>query len=94
MELRFERRSPHLFDRLQPGGDRGKRRFGLADRRLRVGLQRQQNMLAHTTTVAFHPLCDLVLPLLAVAGGAERPSSFAKGKRLVLRPDALLLADG
>jgi hypothetical protein len=32
MEFRFKRRPPHLFDRLQPGGDRRKRRFGLADR--------------------------------------------------------------
>jgi len=32
MELGFERRSPHLFDRLQPGGGRRKRRFGLVDR--------------------------------------------------------------
>ena len=45
MELRFKRRSPHLFDRPQPGGDRRKRRFGVAGRQLRIGLQRQQDML-------------------------------------------------
>ena len=42
MELRFKRRSPNLFDHLQAGGDRRERRFGRADRQLRVGLQRQQ----------------------------------------------------
>ena len=47
MELGFKRRSPRLFDRLQPGGDRRKRRFGLADRQLRIGLQRQQHILEH-----------------------------------------------
>jgi hypothetical protein len=40
IELCFKRRSPRLFDRLQPGGDRRERRFGFADRQLRIGLQR------------------------------------------------------
>ena len=92
IELRFKRRSPRLFDRLQPGGDRRKRRFGFADRQLRIGLQRQQHMLAHPKTVAVHPLANLGQPLLAFAGDAERPSVRAKGKRVILR-DALLLAD-
>ena len=38
IELRFVLRSPRLFDRLQPGGDRCERRFGFAARQLRVGL--------------------------------------------------------
>ena len=38
MELGFKRRSPHLFDRLQSGGDRRKRGFGFAGRQLGVGL--------------------------------------------------------
>ena len=92
IELGFKRRSPRLFDRLQPGGDRRKRRFGLADRQLRIGLQRQQDMLAHPKTVAVHPLGNLGQPLLAFAGDAERPSVLAKGIRVILR-DALLLAD-
>ncbi len=45
MELGFKRRSSRLFDRFQPGGDGRKRRFGIADRQLRIGLQRQQHML-------------------------------------------------
>ena len=44
IEFRFERRSPRLFHHLQPSGDRYKCCFGLADRQLRVGLQRQQHM--------------------------------------------------
>jgi len=36
IELGFKRRSPRLFDRIQPGGDRRKRRFGFADRQLRM----------------------------------------------------------
>ena len=45
IKLGFKRRSAHLFDRLQPGGGRRERRFGLADRQLRIGLQRQQPTL-------------------------------------------------
>jgi hypothetical protein len=45
IELRFKRRSPRLFDRLQPSDGRRKRRFGFADRQLRIGLQRQEDML-------------------------------------------------
>src|SRR6516164_5449359 len=41
IKLRFKRRSPRLFNRLQPGGDRCERRFGLADRQLRIGLECQ-----------------------------------------------------
>jgi hypothetical protein len=92
MELRFKRRSPRPLDRLQPGGGRRKRRFGFADRQLRVGLQRPQDKLARPKTVAVHPLADLSQPLLALAGYAERPSIRAKGIRVKLR-DALLLAD-
>ena len=39
-----------------------------------------------------HPLSNLSQPLLAFAGGAERPSSFAEGIRVEVR-DAVLLAD-
>jgi hypothetical protein len=93
IELGFKRRrSPHLFDRLQPGGDRCQRRFRFADRQLRIGLQRQQNMLERPSTVAVHPLAVLGQPLLAFAGDAERPSAHAKGIRLPVG-DALLLAD-
>jgi len=93
MEPCFQRRSPHLFDRLQPGGDRRKRCFGLTDRQLRIGLQHQQDMSARSKTETVEPLFNLGQPLLAFAGGGERPSSFAKGKRLPRRRDALLLAD-
>jgi hypothetical protein len=92
IELGFKRRSPHLFDRLQPGGDRRKRRFGLADRQLRVGLECQQHMLPQPETIAVQPLADLGQPLLAFARGAERPSIRAKGVRVKGR-DAVLLAD-
>jgi hypothetical protein len=50
-ELGFKLRSPRLFDRLQPGGDRRERRFGLADRQLRIALQRQQHIMARRKTV-------------------------------------------
>jgi hypothetical protein len=93
MDLGFKRRrSPHLFDRLQPGGDRRERRFGLAVRHLRIGLQRQQDMLERPETVAVYPLSDLGQPLPAFAGDHERPSSFAKGHAVKPR-DALFLAD-
>jgi hypothetical protein len=91
IKLGFKRRSPRLFNRLQSGGDRSKRRFGLADRQLRVGLQRQQDMLARPM-VTLRPLCDLDRSLLAFAGDGERPSTHAKGKRVPPR-DAVLLAD-
>jgi hypothetical protein len=91
MELRFKRRSSRLLDRLQPGGDRRKRRFGLADRQLRIGLQRQQ-VLKQPRSVALYPLCDLGESLLAFAGDGERPSVLAKGKCVILR-DAVLLED-
>ena len=78
-ELRFKRRSSHLFHRLQPGGDRCKRRFGFAVRQLRVGLQRQQDMLARSYTEAVYPLSNLGQSLLAFARGAERPSVQTKG---------------
>src|SRR4029077_1833648 len=48
--------------------------------------------LADPKTITVHPLANLSQPLLAFAGGAERPSIHAKGIRVVLR-DALLLAD-
>ena len=92
MELCFKRRSSSLFDRLQPGGDRHERRFGLADRQLRIGLQRQQNLLARPKTVTVQPLFNLSQSLLAVAEGAKRPSLYDKGERVIVR-DALLLAD-
>ena len=38
IKLRFKRRSPCLFDRLQPRDDRRKRRFEVAARQLRIGL--------------------------------------------------------
>src|SRR5207248_4695765 len=92
IKLRFKRRSSRLLDRLQPGGDRRKHRFGLADRQLRIGLQRQQDMLARPKTVTVYSFANLGQPLLAFAGDAERPSVRAKGERVPLR-DALLLAD-
>jgi len=92
MELGFEWRSPHLFDRLQPGGDRRKHRFGLAARQLGVGLQRQQDMLARPKTVTVQPLFNLSQSLLAFARGAEHPSVLTKGIRLPIR-DAVLLAN-
>ena len=92
MELGFERRSPHLFDRLQPGSDRHKRRCGLADRQQRVGLQPQQDMLAHPKTVAPYRPFNLRQSLLAFAGSGERPAVRAKGDQVILRV-ALLLAD-
>jgi hypothetical protein len=92
IKLGFKRRSPRLFDRFQPGSDRRERRFGFADRQLRIGLQRQQHMLQHPWTVAVHPLNNLSQPLLAFAGDAQRPSVRAKGDRVKLR-DVLLLAD-
>jgi hypothetical protein len=92
IEFRFKRRSPHLFDRLQPGGDRYKCCFGLAGRQLRIGLQRQQPMLEHPETVAVYRSCNLGQRFLALAGGAERPSIRAKGNRVVGR-EAVLLAD-
>jgi hypothetical protein len=93
MELGFERRrSSRLFDRLQPGGDRRERRFGLAARQLRIGLQGQQYMLVPPKTVAVQPLSNLGQPLLAFAGGAEDPTVHANGDRMILR-DAVLLTD-
>jgi hypothetical protein len=92
MELRFKRRSPGHCHRLQPGGDRRKRRFGLGDRQSRIGLQRQQNMLERPKTVTVQPLSNLGQPLLAFARDAERPSTREKGKRVKMR-DVLLLAD-
>jgi hypothetical protein len=91
-ELGFKRRSPRLFHRLQPGGDRCKRRFGLSDRQLRIGLQRQQNVSERPKTVALHPLGNLGQPFLAFAGDAERPAIRTKGDRVKLR-DVVLLAD-
>src|SRR5439155_282568 len=69
-----------------------KRRFGSADRQLRVGLQRQQAMLDPSKTVAIHSLSNLRQSLLAFAGDAERPSVLTEGHRVILR-DVLLLAD-
>jgi hypothetical protein len=66
-ELGFKLRSPPFFHRLQPGGDRYKRRFGVADRRLRIGLQRQQEMLARPKTVSVQPLANLRQPRLALS---------------------------
>ena len=93
MELGFKRRrSSRLFDRLQPSGGRRERRFGLAARQLRIGLQGQQYMLVHPKTVAVQPFSNLGQPLLAFAGRAESHAFHAKGDRVVLR-DAVLLAD-
>jgi hypothetical protein len=92
IKLGFKRRSSHLFDRLQPGGDRRKRRFGFADRQLSIGLHRQQDVLVHPKTVTVHPLCDFDGSFLRFTGDAERPSPFAKAPRVILR-DAPLLAD-
>ena len=51
MELGFKRRrSSRLFDRLQPSGGRRERRFGLAARQLRIGLEGQQYMLVYPKT--------------------------------------------
>src|SRR4029077_16656788 len=76
---------------LLPGGDRRKRRFGFADRQLRIGLQRRQDMLERPM-VTLQPLSNLGQSLLAFARDVERPSTRAKGKRLIHR-DALLFAD-
>src|SRR5208283_3806414 len=59
IKLGFKRRSPRLFHHLQPGSGRYKRRFGLAARQLRIGLQCQQSISVHPWAVAVHPLCDL-----------------------------------
>jgi hypothetical protein len=92
IKFRFKRRSSRLFDRLQRGGDRYKRRFGLADRQLRISLQNQQNKLAHPKTVDVQPLSNLGQPLLAFAGYAERPAVRAKGEPVEVL-DVVLLAD-
>jgi hypothetical protein len=52
---------------LQPGGARSERRFGFAARQLRIGLQREQHMLARPSTVAVHPLSNLGQSLLSFA---------------------------
>jgi hypothetical protein len=94
MELRFKRRSPRLFDRLQPHSDGYKCRFGSADRQLRIGLQPQQNMVVRPKTVTVQPLGNLGQPLLAFARGAERPSVLTTGLRLILLEVVLLANPG
>jgi hypothetical protein len=92
MELGLQRRSPHLFDRLQPGGDRRERRFGLAGRQLRIGLQRQQKVL-RGSRVARSPGCGLRLLPLAARVGRHRARSRAcdrdrRNRRHEIRSDA------
>jgi hypothetical protein len=92
IKLRFKRRSPHLFDRLQPGGGRRERRFGLAGRQLRIGLQRQRKVL-RGSRVAPSPGCGLRLLPLAARVGRRRARSRAcdrdrRNRRHEIRSDA------
>ena len=83
IELGFKRRSPHLFHRLQPSGDRCKRRFGFANHQLYIALQRQQDKSAVPTTVAFYSLGNLGQPLLGFTGASERPPVHTKCVRMI-----------
>jgi hypothetical protein len=76
MELRFKRRFPPLFRRLQLGGDRCERRFGLADRQSHIGLQRQQDMLERPQDRRRPALVELPAMRMAVISKQEQEEIF------------------